>query len=121
MDLAWWEDPGQQGRFVPQLIISRRVPVGNNDGVRVSIIAIPLVGTQWGTLVHSPQLEQLGVKVDSTATGPARESITQFLAFLEKVDSLSGQYHNPQVRQQLVREFQQLGIHKNAVILWTET
>jgi len=121
MDLAWWEDPEQQGRFVPQLIISRRVPVGNNDGVRVSIIAIPLAGTQWGTLVHSPQLEQLGVKVDSTATGPARESITQFLAFLEKVNSLSGQYNNPQVRQQLIREFQQLGIHKNAVILWTET
>jgi len=121
MDLAWWEDPQQEGRFIPQLIISRRVPVGNNDGVRVSIIAIPLVGTQWGTLVHSPQLEQLGVKVDSTATGPARDSITQFLAFLEKVNSLSGQYHNPQVRQQLIREFQQLGIHKNAVILWTET
>jgi len=121
MDLAWWEDPQQQGQFIPQLVISRRVPVGNNDGVRVSIIAIPLVGTQWGTLVHSPQLEQLGVKVDSTATGPARESITQFLAFLEKVDSLRGQYNNPQVRQQLIREFQQLGVHKNAVILWTET
>jgi len=121
MDLAWWEDPQQQGQFIPQLIISRRVPVGNNDGVRVSIISIPLVGTQWGTLVHSPQLEQLGVKVDSAATGPARESITQFLAFLEKVNSLSGQYNNPQVRQQLIREFQQLGVHKNAVILWTET
>jgi hypothetical protein len=121
MDLAWWEDPEQQGRFIPQLIISRRVPVGSNDGVRVSIISIPLTGTQWGTLVHSPQLEQLGVKVDSTATGPARDSITQFLAFLEKVGSLHGQYHNPQVRQQLIREFQQLSIHKNAVILWTET
>jgi hypothetical protein len=121
MDLAWWEDPQQPGQFIPQLIISRRVPVGNNDGVRVSIIAIPLAGTQWGTLVHSPQLEQLGVKVDSTATGPARDSITQFLAFLEKVNSLRGQYHNPQVRQQLIREFQQLSIHKNAVILWTET
>jgi hypothetical protein len=121
MDLAWWEDPQQQGQFIPQLVISRRVPVGNNDGVRVSIIAIPLAGTQWGTLVHSPQLEQLGVKVDTTATGPARDSITQFLAFLEKVNSLRGQYHNPQVRQQLIREFQQLGIHKNAVILWTET
>jgi hypothetical protein len=121
MDLAWWEDPQQPGQFVPQLIISRRVPVGTNDGVRVSIIAIPLVGTEWGTLVHSPQLEQLGIKVDSAATGPARESITQFLAFLEKVNSLRGQYNNPQVRQQLIREFQQLGIHKNAVILWTET
>jgi hypothetical protein len=121
MDLAWWEDPQQQGRFLPQLIISRRVPVGSSDGVRVSIIAIPLAGTQWGTLTHSPQLEQLGVKVDSTATGPARDSITQFLAFLEKVNSLSGHYNNPQVRQQLIREFQQLSIHKNAVILWTET
>jgi len=121
MDLAWWEDPQQQGRFIPQLVISRRVPVGSSDGVRVSIIAIPLLGTQWGTLVYSPQLEQLGVKVDSTATGSARDSITQFLAFLEKVNSLSGQYNNPQVRQQLIREFQQLGIHKNAVILWTET
>jgi hypothetical protein len=121
MDLAWWEDPQQQGRFLPQLIISRRVPVGSSDGVRISIIAIPLAGTQWGTLTHSPQLEQLGVKVDSTATGPARDSITQFLAFLEKVNSLSGHYNNPQVRQQLIREFQQLSIHKNAVILWTET
>jgi hypothetical protein len=121
MDLAWWEDPQQPGQFVPQLIISRPVPVGNNDGVRISIIAIPLVGTQWGTLIHSPQLEQLGVKVDSTATGPARDSITQFLAFLEKLNSLRDHYGNPKVRQQLIREFQQLDIHKNAVILWTET
>jgi len=121
LDLAWWEDPQQQGQFIPQLVISRRVPVGNNDGVRVSIIAIPLAGTQWGTLVHSPQLEQLQLKVDSTATGPARDSVTQFLAFLDKVNSLREQYNNPQVRQQLIREFQQLGIHKQAVILWTET
>ncbi len=121
MDLVWWEDPQQPGQFVPQLVISRRVPVGNNDGVRVSIIAIPLVGTEWGTLVHSPQLEQLGVKVDSTATGPARDSITQFLAFLDKVGGLRDRYSNPQVRRQLIREFQQLSIHKNAVILWTET
>jgi hypothetical protein len=121
MDLAWWEDPREPGRFIPQLLISRRVPVGNNDGVRVTIIAIPLVGTQWGTLVHSPQLEQLQLKVDSNATGPARDSTTQFLAFLEKVNSLQDKYSDPQVRQQLIREFQQLGIHKNAVILWTET
>jgi hypothetical protein len=121
MDLAWWEDPQEQGRFIPQLIISRRVPVGNNDGVRVSIISIPLVGTQWGTLVHSPQLEQLQLKVDSTATGPARDSITQFLAFLEKLNSLRDKYSDPKVRRQLIREFQQLSIHKNVVILWTET